>query len=199
MLILSKLTKKIFSEVPIMRMIKLKNIAVTPSEIEEIKLAMKNTTKLRLYKRYSILLKHFNGFTNREIASVECLDPHTVGVYINNYKRNGLAGLKIGYSTGAKRKLNSMQEQILVDTIINKTPDNLGFESKKNWTIEIVRQWVIKEFGVKMCHKGIAVVLHRLNLSYTRPTYVLRKADKEKQEYFKNDFCILKKNISMEK
>lgn len=78
-------------------------------------------------------------------------------------------------------------------TIINKTPDNLGFESKKNWTIEIVRQWVIREFGIEMCHKGIAVVLHRLNLSYTRPTYVLKKADKEKQEKFKNDFDTLKK------
>jgi len=57
----------------------------------------------------------------------------------------------------------------------------------------LVRQWVIKEFNIKMSHRGIAYVLHRLNLSYTRPTYVLAKADKEKQEKFKNDFEVLKK------
>lgn len=182
-----------------MREIQLKNLDIDMAEIDEIKFAMKNTNNLRLYKRYSVLLKHFEGFTNNDIARMECLNPHTVGIYINNYKEKGLVGLKMSYSTGAKRKLNSIQEQVLTDTIINKTPDNLGFESKKNWTIEIVRQWVIREFGIEMCHKGIAVVLHRLNLSYTRPTYVLKKADKEKQEKFKNDFDTLKKNMSTEK
>jgi hypothetical protein len=34
----------------------------------------------------------------------------------------------------------------------------------------------------------MAEVLYRLNLSYTRLIYVLAKADKEKQEKFKNDF-----------
>ena len=37
-------------------------------------------------------------------------------------------------------------------------------------------------------------VLHRLNLSYTRPTYTLEKADIEKQENFKQDFEVLKKS-----
>lgn len=176
-----------------MRMRKLKNINVNLVEVAEFESVMKNTSNLRLYKRYSIILKYFDGFTNREIATIERLDPYTVGVYINNYKTKGLAGLKMSYSTGAKRKLNSAQEQILVDTIISKTPDNVGFESKKIGTIEIIRQLVIKDFNVKMSHKRIAIVLYRLNLNYTRPTYVLRKADKKKQENFKNDFCILKK------
>jgi hypothetical protein len=39
----------------------------------------------------------------------------------------------------------------------------------------------------------MAEVLYRLNLSYTRPTYILKKADKQKQEAFKEDFKTLKK------
>lgn len=39
----------------------------------------------------------------------------------------------------------------------------------------------------------MALVLHRLNLSYTTPTYVLAKADKLKQEKFRTDFETLKK------
>ena len=77
--------------------------------------------------------------------------------------------------------------------ITNKTPDEVGFEGRKNWTIELIRQWVIKEFNITMSHRGMAEVLYRLNLSYTSPTYVLAKADKEKQEKFKNDFEELKK------
>jgi transposase len=163
-------------------------------EIDLIKNAMKSTKNLRLFQRYSVILKHFEGFTNKYIAEIECLDAHTVAVYIKNYKTLGLLGLKMNYSTGAKRKLTPVQERIIVQTIINNTPDKLGFVAKKNWTIEIARQWVIKEFGVEMCHRGMAVVLHRLNLSYTRPTYVLKKADEEKQKKFIEEFITIKKN-----
>lgn len=41
----------------------------------------------------------------------------------------------------------------------------------------------------------MAEVLYRLNLSYIRPTYVLAKADKKKQEQFKNNFEELKKHL----
>ena len=51
--------------------------------------------------------------------------------------------------------------------------------------------------GVEVHSVGnsMAVILHRLNLSYTRPTYVLKKADPEKQEIFKSDFKALKKHL----
>lgn len=39
----------------------------------------------------------------------------------------------------------------------------------------------------------MADVLYKLNLSYTRPTYVLKKVDPIKQEIFKQDFDVLKK------
>ena len=97
------------------------------------------------------------------------------------------------YSTGAPRKLNKEQEQVLLETVTKNTPDEVGFECRKNWTIELIRQWVINTFSIVMSHSGMAEVLHRLNLSYTRPTYVMKKADKEKQEEFKIKFEGLKK------
>lgn len=99
-------------------------------------------------------------------------------------------------SPGAKRKLNTEQKKIIVEVFTNKTLDQVGFKCKKNWTIELIRQWVIKEFNVTMCHRGMAEVLYRLNLIYTRPTYVMAKADKNKQEKFKNDFEELKKCLN---
>ena len=38
-------------------------------------------------------------------------------------------------------------------------------------------------------------MLERMGLSYTRPTYVLAKADKEKQEQFVQDFDDFKKTV----
>ncbi len=159
----------------------------------ELESAMKNAENARMYVRYSVVLKHFQGLSNKDIAKMECLEEHTVGNYIKNYKNKGLDGLVMNKSTGAPRKLNSEQEKKLINVITNNTPDEVGFKSRKNWTIELAQDWVLNNFKINIKHSSMGVILHRLNLSYTRPTYVLAKADKKKQEEFKKDFENLKK------
>lgn len=165
----------------------------TNIEIQAVKKAMRKNKNLRMHKRYMVILRHLKGYKNNEIAEMEFLCGHTVGKYINAYKENGLDGLTMGHSTGAPRLLDSEQEKAVVDTITNNTPDEVGFIERKNWTIELIRQWVINTFNVTLSHRGMAEVLYRLNLSYTRPTYVLKNADPVKQEKFKDDFDVLKK------
>ena len=147
-----------------------------------------------MHKCYSVLLRYFEGFTNKKIAEMEGLETNAVGNYIKKYTENGLEGLEMKHSPGVKRKLTTEQEEKIVEIVTTKTPDQVGFEVEKNWTIEFIRQWVINEFNVTICHSA----LHRLNLSYTRPTYVLAKANKIKQEKFKEDFEVLKKQINGE-
>ena len=65
---------------------------------------MKHTKSVRLDKRYSVLLKHFDGFNNRKIAEMENIDEHTVAAYIKNYKSKGLDGLNIAHGGGASKK-----------------------------------------------------------------------------------------------
>ena len=161
--------------------------------IIELQSAMKNAENKRMYIRYSVVLKHFQGLSNKNIAKMECLEEHTVGNYIKNYKNKGLDGLIMNKSSGAPRKLNSEQEKKLIDVITNNTPDEVGFKSRKNWTIKLAQDWVLNNFKITIKHSSMGVILHRLNLSYTRPTYVLAKADKKKQEEFKKDFENLKK------
>ena len=167
--------------------------SVKDEKIIELKLAMKNTNNIRLYKRYSVVLKHLQGFKNKDIAQMECLEKHTVGIYIKNYIDNGLKGLEMKYSPGKKRKLSKEQEVELVDIITTHTPEEVGFKNRCNWTIALVQEYIHKKFNIDMCHSAVYVAMNRLNLSYTRPTYVLAKSDKEKQEKFKQDFEVLKK------
>lgn len=172
---------------------KIEDLGLKERSIAELKEAIKNTKNVRMYKRYAVVMKHFENYTNIEIAEMFSLEKHAVGNYIKAYKSNGIEGLEMKYSPGAPPRLNKEQEKILVEIVTQKTPDEVGFECRKNWTIEIIRQWVIKTFNIFMSHSGMAEVLHRLNLSYTRPTYVMKKADKEKQEEFKRNFESLKK------
>ena len=121
------------------------------------------------------------------------LNPHTVKAYINSYKQKGLEGLNMGKTTGCPRFLTKEQEEKLYEVITTKTPDEVGFGHRKNWNANIARKWVSDNFQVEYSNRGMLQVLHRLNLSYTRPTYTLEKADPEKQEAFKQDFEVLKK------
>lgn len=58
-----------------------KDIKYNDSTISEKKIAMKTEKNLRTYKRYSVVLKHFQSFSNRKIAEIENIDVHTVGIY----------------------------------------------------------------------------------------------------------------------
>ncbi|MGL5749304.1 MAG: IS630 family transposase [Paraclostridium sp.] len=150
---------------------------------------MKVEKNVRMYKRYSVILKHLQGMSNKKIAEMELLEAHAVGNYIKKYHEGGLSALEIKYSPGAPRKMTSEQEEKLVEIVTGNIPEDYMC----NWTIAIIQELIKKEFNIKMCHSAVAVVLHRLNLSYTRPTYTLAKADEEKQIKFIEDFEVLKK------
>jgi len=162
-------------------------------DIQALKEAMKKTKDLRLYKRYRVVYLHFKGYNNLEIAGMEALCDHTVGTYVKKYKQNGISGLNLKHSPGAPRLLTSEQEKELELIITTKTPDEVGFPNRKNWYINMVQQFVKNAWGIEYSHRGMAEVLYRLNLSFTRPTYTLAKADPIKQEAFKLEFEVLKK------
>ena len=46
------------------------------------------------------------------------------------------------------------------------------------------RSITVDHYGVTFSERGMRDVFYRLNLSYTRPTYVLAKADPQKQAEF---------------
>lgn len=180
-----------------MEILALNRIDGHEKEIEKLRCALKSTKNIRMHKIYSVILRHFEDFTNKRITKMEGLEAHTISNYIKNYNKSGLLELELKFSPQAKRKFNSDQENNLVEIITTKTPDEVGFQGTKNCTIELIRQWSINQFHIELCHSTMSIVLRRLNLSYIRPIYVLAKADNEKQENFKEDFEVLKNTLTV--
>jgi putative transposase len=71
----------------------------------------------------------------------------------------------------------------------------VGFAPFANWTSSLAVMWIQKEFNVKFFARGVRNIFERIGLSYTRPTYTLKKANPAKQEAFKNDFEKKKTNF----
>jgi len=162
-------------------------------EIQKIKAAIKQNKDKRMHVKYLVIINHLHGLQNVEIAMNFGLCAHTVGTYIRKYKEDGLQSLIPIPKPGAPRLLTKEQEQQLVEIVTTKTPDEVGFSFRKNWNAILIKDWVKNNYGVEYSHSGMIYVLYRLNLSFTRPTYTLAKADPQKQEEFKQKFELLKK------
>ncbi len=160
--------------------------------IQEVKTAIKENRDKRLHVKYLAILNHLQGFQNVDIAISLGLSAHTVGKYISKYKEGGLDNLLPAPKSGAPRMLTEEQEKQLVDIITTCTPDEVGFESRKNWNRILIKEWVKNSFGVEYSNTGMLYVLYRLNLSFTSPTFTLAKADPQNQEEFKHKFELFK-------
>lgn len=155
--------------------------------------AIQKVKDKRHYQRYQVIMYYLQGYTKTDIAKMLRLSRPTVWDYIKRYKSGGLNALKMNHSTGAPRFLTKEQETTLIKVITNQTPDEVGFPNRKNWNLKIIQQWLITTFNISYSISGLAELLHRINLSYTRPTYTLAKADPIKQEEFICKFEHIKK------
>ena len=163
------------------------------AEINDLRRLSRKTKDVRMRLRYDVIKLYLKGRTKTEIADTFDITYQTVRNYINAYKEAGIEGLTIGRSSGRPTKLSNEQEQRLYECISTQMPKDVGFEPFVNWTAPLACQWVKKEFGLTLSERGMRDIFYRLKLSYTRPTYTLKKADPEKQKEFLADFEALKK------
>lgn len=176
-----------------MKLSKQHQVNINNPAIQDIKAAMKANKDLRMHERYQTILMYLQGIHHKEISVVTGRSLSTVYSYINAFQLQGIAGLVRGTPSGRPRQLSSEQEQQVYRMVVDKTPADVGFPAKMNWTAPIIRKWIEKEFGVSYSERGTRELLYRLKLSFTTPTYTLAKANPVKQEAFKQEFEELKK------
>lgn len=162
--------------------------------LAELRRLLKTESKVRLYQRYHVICLHLQGYPNQEIADMEHLTVRTISTYINKYRSQGVHGLKMGHSPGAPHRLTPEQEEQLRDVVLHQTPAEVGLKTTMNWTSPLVREWILREFGISYANRGALNLLYRLGFSHTRPTYTLANADPAKQEAFRTEFQDVKKN-----
>lgn len=148
--------------------------------------------------RYDVALLYVEGHSRQDISTFLHIPYRTAAYYISLYQKGGAQALKLGKAPGAKKKLTDEQEKELYETISNHTPEEAGVGIFANWTAPLACEYVKERFGVSYSERGMRDLFYRLRLSYTRPTYTLKKADPEKQEAFRKTFESLKKNLLYE-
>ena len=95
--------------------------------------------------------------------------------------------------SGRPTFLTDKQQEELKQTILTTSPSDHGLGCAVSWTTPIIRTYLKQTYDVEMSLTGILQMLWRLRLSYTRPTYVLKKADPKKQKVFQRQMDMIKK------
>ena len=166
---------------------------VSQDELNEVKAAMDAEKKVRVFKRYQAVYLFLSGKTCRDVAEIVGITKQTVSILHKTYKSEGLQGLQDKPISGRPSRLTADQLASLKEVILNKVPVEVGFTAEFNWTAGLIAKYIERDYGYNYSIRGITGMLGRLGLSYTRPTYVLAKADKQKQEHFVQEFETVKK------
>lgn len=165
----------------------------SPEQVKEIKAAFSTTKNGTLLRKYHAIFLSTQGHTNLAISKMLQMRPATIGIYINTYLKKGLEGLIPIKQSGRPSFMTTEQEKDLYAVIRDKTPHEAGFNGRYNWTAKLASAWLEKEFGIVYAESSMLQVLHQIGLSYSRPSYTLAKADKEKQWQFKEELDAEKK------
>lgn len=163
-------------------------------EIIQIERQLKRTQDRRMYERLQAVRLRFMDVSVKEISSTLCRSEKTIRKYIQAYKDHGIDGLIMKHSSGRSSRLTQQQQDELKQVIMSQVPADVGFTAKFNWTLQIIADYIEREYGFQYSLRGISKLMKRMNMSYTKPTYTLAAADPIKQQQFTNEtFPMLKK------
>ncbi|WP_260440994.1 IS630 family transposase, partial [Parageobacillus thermoglucosidasius] len=94
---------------------------------------------------------------------------------------------------GKSPYLTEEQQKKLKHMILHSTPFEQGLGMATSWDTRIIPSYLQNQYGISMTRVGVNKMLHRLGLSYTRPTYTLAKGDEQKQRAFVQEMEMIKK------
>lgn len=132
------------------------------------------------------------------IPIIHCGDEHEYR--LKNFIPLNLTGMGLDllldrkYPPGREPFLTLEQQQELKQTILTHTPAELGWDIASSWNTRILQSYIREHYEVDMSREGIRKLLHRMRLSWTRPTYTLAKGDAEQQQAFEKQMDLIKKN-----
>jgi len=162
--------------------------------VEDLETLEKQTKDVRQRERISAVRLIMQGYCIKEIADILSRNRQTISTYVQMFEQSGMEGLlSRGASPGKPSRLSQEEQNLLKDTILKETPKSIKLGLESSWNTRNIQALIQKEFHVQLSRDGIRRMLHRMGLSYTRPTYQLKRANPSLQAAFKQEIDFVKK------
>ena len=132
-----------------------------------------------LLRCHAILMRH-RGLLSGTVASIVGVHANSVRGWVRRVEEHGIYGLLDKEYPGAVPKLDAEQKDRL-KAIVEGGPESFGLDTGI-WTGPLVREVILREFGVRYHVSQVRRILAQLGFSVQYPRVRLSKADTEKQD-----------------
>jgi len=162
--------------------------------IERLQAQEKTIKKATMAKRVAVIRLIMQGYYAIQVAELLNVHRETISSYVKKFNQGGMeALLHRNYSPGKPPFLSPEMEQEVRMILEHSTPAEEGYGCESSWNTRILKHMLEEKFNIIMSRSGIKDMLHRWGFSYTRPTYTLKRADRQKQEAFQREWEMVKK------
>jgi len=117
------------------------------------------------------------------VSRIYNIPQRTLFDWLSRYRNGGWDALNEGARSGRKRKISAADMKWLYDAITMGNPLNHQFEFCL-WTLNIIRELLESEKGIKLSKSAVSRLLKHLGLSPQRPIYKSYKQDPKKIEHY---------------
>ena len=116
----------------------------------------------RVRERFICLFLVATGMSAVEVGKLIGRNRMTIASWVNRFNQKGLKGVTPLYR-GRSRRILTEDELTKLGQVVRKSPRDSGFE-KVRWSIELLANYIERQFGKKVRQSTIRGYLHQLGL-----------------------------------
>ena len=146
---------------------------------------MKSTRDKEEYRRASAIKQKMEGVPYRTIARNLGVNYRNVYDWINNYRKDGLDGIRNKRKNGGRKPVISTDKnkEMIKDIVLNKSPKTFGY-LKNTWSIRLLATYLSSLLEMNVSPMQTWRIIQDLGIVYKQPKLELEKGDdyEEKKE-----------------
>ena len=150
---------------------------------------MKKTHHKEEYRRAYAIRQKIEGVPYRIIANDIGVNYRSVYDWIDNYRKDGLDGIRNRRKNGGRRPVISTDKnkETIKDIVLNKSPRAFGY-LKNTWSIRLLAIYLSSLLGINVSRMQTwRIVHHDLGIVYRQPKLELGKEENYEQKKGKID------------
>jgi transposase len=161
----------------------MQKLTIPNSSVQDLENLLNENPDYIVGARLMALIQIKRGMSSRKLEELYFKSHSRFCVWVNNFNKYGIEGLKNKPKSGRKPLLTEEQKEEMKSVLLNNRPENLGFNSA-TWNGPILIEYIMNKYGVSYKKAQIYNILKQLGFSYQKSKGRYPEAEPLKQKEF---------------
>ena len=126
----------------------MQKLSIPGHTVEDLENLLNSNPDYIVGMRLMALIQVKKGMSSRQLEGLYYKSHSRFCVWVKNFNKKGIEGLKNKYRSGRKPLLSEEQRMELISVLQNNRPDEFGFNSA-TWNGPLIKEYVKNKFGVE--------------------------------------------------